>query len=135
MSVGRLSKVSLPEPNLANSAGRLARLASAYIVAFCKKILLDALLPGSVRTGVRCVAFEDSTTILDNGERIEADVPVGTDGISFIIREGLHGPETPRYAGYTCWRGIRDDNGFLPERSALLVMGGGSQFGAWHCGL
>ena len=97
-----------------------------------QKILLDAVPAESVRTGVRCAGFDGSTLILENGEHIEADVLVGADGISSVIREELHGAEAPRYAGYTCWRGIRDDTpGLLPERSALLVMGGGSQFGAW----
>jgi len=80
------------------------------------------------------VGFDGSAAILENGEHIQADVLVGADGISSVIRDGLHGAEAPRYAGYTCWRGFRDDNGFLPERSALLVIGSGSQFGAWHCG-
>jgi 2-polyprenyl-6-methoxyphenol hydroxylase-like FAD-dependent oxidoreductase len=100
-----------------------------------QKTLLDALPPDSVRSGARCAGFEGSAAILESGERIEADVLVGADGISSVIREGLHGAETPRYAGYTCWRGIRDRiPGLLPENSALLVLGGGSQFGAWPCG-
>jgi len=71
---------------------------------------------------------------LENGEQIRADVFVGADGISSLIRDGLHGAEAPRYAGYTAWRGICEDKGLLPEQSALLVMGGGSQFGAVPCG-
>ena len=99
-----------------------------------QKILLDALPPHSVRIDSRCVGFDGSTAILENGEHIQADVLVGADGISSVIRDGLHGPESPRYAGYTAWRGICEDNGLLPKRSALLVMGGGSQFGALPCG-
>lgn len=100
-----------------------------------QKILLDAVPPDSVRTGVRCIGFDGSTAILENGEHIQADVLVGADGISSVIRDSLHGAEALRYAGYTCWRGIRqDDGGLLPQRSALLVMGGGSQFGVWPCG-
>jgi 2-polyprenyl-6-methoxyphenol hydroxylase-like FAD-dependent oxidoreductase len=103
--------------------------------AVLQKILLDAVRPGSVRTGSRCTGFDTTTAILESGERIEADVLVGADGISSVIREGLHGAEAPRYAGYTCWRGIRQDSpALLPRRSALLVMGGGSQFGVWPCG-
>ena len=100
-----------------------------------QKILFDALTQGSVRTSVRCAGFEGSTVILENGECIEADVLVGADGIHSIIRQQLHGAEVPRYGGYTCWRGMSPDvRGLLPERSALLVMGSGSQFGAWPCG-
>ena len=102
--------------------------------AVLQKILLDALPPHLVRTDARCVGLDGSTVILENGEHIQADVLVGADGISSVIRDGLHGAEAPRYAGYTAWRGICEDNGFLPERSALLVMGGGSQFGGVPCG-
>jgi 2-polyprenyl-6-methoxyphenol hydroxylase-like FAD-dependent oxidoreductase len=102
--------------------------------AVLQRILLEELPPAWVRTGARCVGFDDSTAILENGERIEADVLVGADGISSAIRAGLHGAEPPRYAGYTCWRGILRSKGVLPARSALLAAGAGKQFGLWPCG-
>ena len=102
--------------------------------ALLQKLLLDALPPASVITGAHCSGFDDSTAILESGERIKADVLVGADGLSSVIREGLHGKEAPRYAGYTCWRGIRPDYGVLPDKGVLLVIGGGSQFGVWPCG-
>ena len=118
--------------------GPFAQIADAPCIcihrAVLQGILLGALPPASVRTGVRCTGFSDSTAILDSGERIEADVLVGADGISSVIRDGLHGAEAPRYAGYTCWRGIRRDEGIRVGRSALLVLGAGSQFGLWPCG-
>jgi 2-polyprenyl-6-methoxyphenol hydroxylase-like FAD-dependent oxidoreductase len=118
--------------------GEVSRMAGAPCICIhrgiLQKILLDALPPRSMRTGARCVGFDGSTAILENGEHIQADVLVGADGISSVIRDGLHGTEAPRYAGYTAWRGICEDNGLLPERAALLVMGGGSQFGVVPCG-
>lgn len=102
--------------------------------AALQRILLDALPAASVRTGARCAGHEDSTAILEGGERIEADFLVAADGIYSVIRDALHGSAPPRYAGYSCWRGIRSDNGVLPPRSTLLAMGAGSQFGLWHCG-
>jgi 2-polyprenyl-6-methoxyphenol hydroxylase-like FAD-dependent oxidoreductase len=102
--------------------------------ATLQKLLLDALPPAAVVTGARCSGFEDSEAILEGGERLKADVLVGADGISSVVRDGLHGKQAPRYAGYTCWRGIRQDNGVLPDKGALLVIGGGSQFGVWPCG-
>jgi 2-polyprenyl-6-methoxyphenol hydroxylase-like FAD-dependent oxidoreductase len=138
-----------------NEFGDISRKAGAPSIcihrAILQKILLDSLPPASVRTGVRCSGFDDSTAILESGERgaerIRADVLVGADGISSVIRDGLHGAEPPRYAGYTCWRGILRDrvpvahdlgtpgrNGVVPDRSALLVIGAGSQFGLWPCG-
>jgi len=102
--------------------------------AVLQRILLDALPPDSVRTGSRCTSFQDSTAVLESGERIEADALVGADGLSSLIRAELHGSEPPRYAGYTCWRAIRPAAGTVPDGTALLVAGGGAQFGAWPCG-
>jgi 2-polyprenyl-6-methoxyphenol hydroxylase-like FAD-dependent oxidoreductase len=102
--------------------------------AVLQRILLEELRPAWVRPGARRVGFNDSTAILEDGERIEADVLVGADGISSVIRAGLHGTELPRYAGYTCWRGICRDNDVLPDRTPLLAAGAGSQFGLLPCG-
>jgi 2-polyprenyl-6-methoxyphenol hydroxylase-like FAD-dependent oxidoreductase len=125
-------------PIAENEFGAIIRSAGAPCIcihrAVLQKILLDALPPTSVRTGARCTGFEDSTAILEGGERIPADVLIGADGISSVVRERLHGAEAPQHAGYTCWRGICPDNGVLPDRSALLVVGKGSQFGLWPCG-
>jgi 2-polyprenyl-6-methoxyphenol hydroxylase-like FAD-dependent oxidoreductase len=102
--------------------------------AVLQRILLEGLPPAWVRPGARCVGFNHSTAILEDGERIQADVLVGADGIASVIREGLHGAESPRYAGYTCWRGICRDNGVLPNRTPLMAAGAGSQFALLPCG-
>ena len=120
--------------------GPIAKVAGAPCIcihrAALQRILLEALPAGSVRTGARCTGFDDSTAILESGERIEADLLVGADGISSAIRDALHGATAPRYAGYTCWRGILRDAGALAgqPRTPLLVLGAGSQFGLWPCG-
>jgi 2-polyprenyl-6-methoxyphenol hydroxylase-like FAD-dependent oxidoreductase len=120
--------------------GPLIRAAGAPCIcihrAVLQKTLLDALPPDSVVTGARCTGFDDSTAILEGGERVDSDVLIGADGISSVVRDELHGSQAPRYAGYTCWRGIcRDDGGLAGRsRSALVVVGAGSQFGLWPCG-
>jgi 2-polyprenyl-6-methoxyphenol hydroxylase-like FAD-dependent oxidoreductase len=102
--------------------------------AALQRILLDALPRDSVRTSGRCAGFEGATVLLENEERSDADFVVGADGINSMLRAKLHGEKQPRYAGYTCWRGICRDEGILPRGSALLALGKGSQFGAWPCG-
>ena len=121
-----------------NDLAEISRIAGAPCICVhrgvLQRILLDALPPGSVRTHARCSGFDNSTAVLDSGERIAADILIGADGISSVIRARLHGSEPPRYAGYTCWRGICQDSGVLADRSALLAIGSGTQFGVWPCG-
>lgn len=125
-------------PIAENDLATLSREAGAPCIcihrAALQKILLDALPPTAVGTNACCRGFEGSNAVLESGERITADILVGADGISSVIRAALHGVEEPRYAAYTCWRGICAGEGVLPERSALLVIGRGSQFGVWPCG-
>jgi 2-polyprenyl-6-methoxyphenol hydroxylase-like FAD-dependent oxidoreductase len=121
-----------------NEFGDIIRDAGAPCIcvhrAVLQRMLLEELPPAWVRTGARCVGFDDSTAILEDGERIAADVLVGADGVSSVIRTGLHGAKLPRYAGYTCWRGILQKEDVLPPRTAVLVAAAGSQFGLWPCG-
>ena len=113
---------------------------SAGVASVCvrraalQQILLEELPTSAVRTGVRCIGFEESTAVLEGGRRIEGDIVVGADGIFSVIRDQLHGTGEPRYAGYTCWRGIYHGDTVLPDRTSLLAVGGGSQFGLWPCG-
>lgn len=102
--------------------------------AALQQILLEELPSSSVRTGMRCIGFEGPTAVLEDGQRIEGDILVGADGIFSVIRDQLHDKAEPRYAGYTCWRGIYHGEGVLPDRTSLLALGCGSQFGLWPCG-
>lgn len=68
------------------------------------------LPPETAKYGHECVGVEpraSSTTVrFANGHTDTADVVIGADGIRSVVRGVLFGPEPPRYAGYTCWRGI-----------------------------
>jgi 2-polyprenyl-6-methoxyphenol hydroxylase-like FAD-dependent oxidoreductase len=72
---------------------------------------LAGLLPqGVARYGFECVGVEqkgDRVAVrFANGHADEADVVIGADGIKSVGQTTLFGPQEPRYAGYTCWRGI-----------------------------
>ncbi len=125
-------------PLATNEFADISRNAGAPCIcvhrAVLQRVLLEQLPPASVKTGARCVGFSDSAAILEDGQRIDADFLVGADGISSAVRAALHGAAPPRYAGYTCWRGILRREAVLPVGSALLVAGAGSQFGLWPCG-
>jgi 2-polyprenyl-6-methoxyphenol hydroxylase-like FAD-dependent oxidoreductase len=71
---------------------------------------LASFVPGVARYGFECVGVEprgDRVAVrFANGHADEADAVVGADGIKSVVRSILFGPQEPRYAGYTCWRGI-----------------------------
>jgi 2-polyprenyl-6-methoxyphenol hydroxylase-like FAD-dependent oxidoreductase len=77
--------------------------------------LLSALVshvPGSIlHYGRECVAVETGVRpgvrFLD-GATDAADLVIGADGIRSVVRSAILGVIEPRYAGYTCWRGITE---------------------------
>ena len=76
---------------------------------------------------------EDSKSIIVNlasGRRVRGDILIGADGIHSAVRKGLTG-EKPKYAGYTCWRGLftMDKSSSTEKTRCFLAMGPGSEFG------
>ncbi|QDU22217.1 FAD-dependent monooxygenase [Urbifossiella limnaea] len=73
--------------------------------------VLAARLPSGVtRYGFECVGVEQddrgATVRFKNGHADTADLVVGADGLNSAVRAALFGPQPPRYAGHTCWRGV-----------------------------
>ncbi len=133
-----VSQTLTGRPISVNDLSAISRSAGAACVcvrrAALQQILLEELPTSAVKTGVRCIGFEKSTAVVEGGQRIEGEIVVGADGIFSVIRDQLHGTAQPRYAGCTCWRGIYHGNGVLPDRTSLLAVGRGSQFGLWPSG-
>jgi salicylate hydroxylase len=73
-------------------------------------IVARALPDNTVRLASRCtsVASDDrvATARFIDGREIEADIVVGADGIRSAVRTSLFGPETPRFTGCVCYRGL-----------------------------
>jgi salicylate hydroxylase len=73
-------------------------------------VLADALPPGLVRLGHRCVAVaQDPDTVtltFDNASTARAAVVIGADGIHSTIRALMLGPESPRFSGSIAYRGL-----------------------------
>lgn len=101
----------------AELVGRLAGLVPAGVVRFGHE--LTGVDDRGTRVAVRFA----------NGHTDEADLLVGADGIRSRVRSELFGPREPRYAGYTCWRGICRRPVRVAPGETRLWTGRGSQVG------
>ncbi len=109
--------------------------------ATLQRLLLAACRPIEPRLGCACRGYEQAQgrvrARLEGGDAVEADLLIGADGIRSAVRAQLLGEEPPRYAGYTCWRGVTDapldgpGDGPLggPRDRALELWGPGARFG------
>ena len=84
--------------------------------------------PLRVRVRGRRTGGERAVVRFKNGSADEADVVVGADGIRSAVRASLLGPEEPRCAGYTCWRGSARGRRRWPRATSASggAAGGGS---------
>lgn len=100
--------------------------------------LVDAADDDTVRSGARCVGFEQDangvTARLESGEEVRGSVLVGADGLRSTIRQRLHGDEPPRYAGYAQWQAIVERGDLLPAGVERVVFGRGSRAVLHHVG-
>lgn len=109
--------------------------------------LIDALAQhvpsATVRLGRRLVSVEQAlctpgstahagpvTAVFDDGSRVTRDILIGADGIRSTVRAALFGDSPPRYAGYTCWRGVAKIPSELHPSDLLVeIWGSGQRFG------
>jgi 2-polyprenyl-6-methoxyphenol hydroxylase-like FAD-dependent oxidoreductase len=102
--------------------------------AALQRILSEGLPPGALSLGTRVVGVEERPgeviAITADGERVRGSVLVGADGFHSAVRAALHGPETPRYAGYTSWRAVvHDPEVLVPAGLAIEAWGTGARMG------
>lgn len=117
--------------------GSLARAFGDVGVALHRDELLDALLDGAgddrVVVGRRCTGFrlEEAGVAarFADGTVERGELLVGADGLHSTVRRAVVGDGSPRYAGYTVWRGVTRHP--LPEAVGTTTMGRGAQFGAF----
>ncbi len=88
-----------------------------------------------VELGAACVGFEQDeqgvTVRFEDGREERGAVLLGSDGIRSTIRAQLRG-DSPRYAGYSGWRGVaRMDPPPLPPGLGKQVGGRGRTWGAF----
>jgi 2-polyprenyl-6-methoxyphenol hydroxylase-like FAD-dependent oxidoreductase len=96
-------------------------------------LLLDALGSGVVTTGAHVVSFEQTADVvhvaLMTGERVEAKLLVGADGLHSNVRAQVVGNDPPVYSGYTSWRGVTPANAVTVPARTTESWGRGERFG------
>jgi 2-polyprenyl-6-methoxyphenol hydroxylase-like FAD-dependent oxidoreductase len=87
----------------------------------------------------RCVELEQNSHVVRarfaDGRKAEGDLLIGADGLHSVIRAKLFGESKPRYAGYTCWRGLAQFvHQEFPAGYSFESWGPGRRFAIHHCG-
>jgi FAD-dependent urate hydroxylase len=97
--------------------------------------LLKALPEGVVQTHRELTGFQHGgnrviATFAD-GTQESGDLLIGADGLRSTVRAQIHGPQAPRYAGYTAWRAISENpgTGAIAPHQTFETWGNGLRFG------
>ena len=73
-------------------------------------VFAKALPASAVRTGHRCVGFEQDAQVAHlyfaNGNTAEVDLVIGADGIHSVVQKYIVEPSTPEYSGSRAYRGL-----------------------------
>lgn len=96
--------------------------------------LADHLGRQHIIPGAACIGFTQDadgvTARFANGREAKGEFLIGADGLNSAVRTQLLGPQKPRYAGYTAWRGVGHiDRPEVPVGMTMMALGRGSQFG------
>lgn len=104
------------------------------LIVFHRAELLDmlhrAVDPQAIHLNAECIGVEQTaqavTVRFRDGQMAQADVVIGADGIRSVVRSQLFGAQSPRYSGYTAWRGVANlDVG----SHGFEMFGSGQRFG------
>lgn len=117
------------------STMELERRFGGGVLIFHRAALLEILALGLgqefFHLGHACTAIEEKAdgvrATFAHGASAEADVLIGADGLSSVVRNWLGHDSQPRYSGYTAWRSIVlfDDYAIMPGET----WGCGRRFG------
>lgn len=80
--------------------------------------LFDAVDPSTFHFHKRVQSFTESksgvTLYFSDQSKVTHDYVIAADGIHSLFRQTINPNATPRYAGYTCWRGISPNQDDVP---------------------
>jgi len=98
------------------------------------RVLAEALPATAIRTGHRCIAFEQNDVAarltFANGQMAEADLVIAADGIQSTLQKYVIAPSAPEYSGSRAYRGLIASER-LPEwrkEAHQIWMGDGKHF-------
>ena len=97
-------------------------------------VLASDLPTDTLRTGHRCIGFEQSDAIarlhFANGEIAESDVVIAADGIHSSLQKYVVAPKPPEYSGVRAYRGLVPRSALpdWPEAVHIVWMGDGKHF-------
>jgi salicylate hydroxylase len=82
------------------------------------EVLRQQLPDNVIHLDARCTEVETgdngARACFAGGEKIEADLVVGADGIRSVVRQSLFGRDAPLFTGSVCWRGLVPLDAFPP---------------------
>ncbi|QUG43165.1 FAD-dependent monooxygenase [Psychrobacillus sp. INOP01] len=97
------------------------------------RTLLEALEPNTLHFNKKCISVDQSDTQVtvhfEDGTTVTADLLIAADGIHSSIRQQLVPDSLPKYAGYTCWRGITENRGRVDEYTSTELWSTQGRFG------
>ena len=96
------------------------------------QVLLKNIANDKIVTNKKAIDFEEHpggiTIHFDDGSQAEGTAAIIADGIHSSIRKKLLPQSTPRYSGYTCWRGVVENKWHLKQH-AVETWGVNGRFG------
>ena len=97
------------------------------------RTFLEALKPDTIQYNKKCIHIRQDengiTAFFQDGSTAEAELLIAADGINSPIRQQLLPNTTPRYSGYTCWRGITENKGRVEEYTSKELWSTRGRFG------
>lgn len=95
-------------------------------------LLVSKIRPENILTDKKYAHFactnEGIIAHFEGEKQIHCKYLLGADGIGSFVRQQLFENTSPRYAGYTCWRGVID-KGEIALKSSIETWGSNGRFG------
>ncbi|WP_269051511.1 FAD-dependent monooxygenase [Sporosarcina sp. G11-34] len=95
--------------------------------------MVESLQSGTVTYNKKCIDIQEKETYItayfEDEKQVTADLLIAADGIHSPIRKKLVPDSAPRYAGYTCWRGITENRNRVHAHTSSEIWSTDGRFG------